>query len=517
MLSRHRSRAGMTVVALTAMAMLLLSGSDVPATSDRSTSLTTLTPIADASQPRPSPSSRHVSDARPTADGAENTSREAGDRLAGLVVGQVDGELPAGIPLPGQFEAEDYRDGGPGVGYHDTTPGNAGKRYRQDDVDIQTCDDAESLSPCHNVGWIRGGEWLAYDVTVAEAGNYAVSLRTATPQSNRFARVEVNGAQDGPSIPIPNTGSFETWTTTAPITISLEAGNQTLRIVAETSSFNLNWISVTAIATGGGEDVVMVGAGDIANCLNDGDEATASLLDDIQGTVFTTGDNAYPDGTAENFADCYEPSWGRHKARTRPAVGNHEYIVPDASAYFDYFGAAAGEPGKGWYSYDLAEWHVVVLNSNCSKSGGCDADDPQAVWLATDLAAHASECTVAIWHHPRYSSGHHGSDANMQTFWEIAYAAGVELVINGHDHAYERFAPLDASGNLDRESGIRQIVAGTGGGSHHEMGDPIPHSEASNDDTFGVLKLTLSSGNYTWEFIPIAGSTFTDSGSDSCH
>ncbi|MCH7718695.1 MAG: metallophosphoesterase, partial [Chloroflexi bacterium] len=153
---------------------------------------------------------------------------------------------------------------------------------------------------------------------------------------------------------------------------------------------------------------MLVGAGDIASCASSGDEATADLLDGIAGTVVTFGDNAYQSGTESEFADCYEPTWGRHKARTRPAPGNHDYITPGASGYFEYFGAAAGDPSKGYYSYDLGAWHVIAINSNCSQVGGCDAGSPQEQWLRADLAESPTSCTVAYWHHPRFSSSLHG-------------------------------------------------------------------------------------------------------------
>jgi hypothetical protein len=261
------------------------------------------------------------------------------------------------------------------------------------------------------------------------------------------------------------------------------------------------------------DDPVLVGAGDIAHCGSDGDEATASLLDNIPGTVFTTGDNAYPNGSAEEFANCYDPSWGRHKARTYPSAGNHDYQTPDGAGYFAYFGSAAGEPGKGYYSYELGTWHIVVLNSNLSVAAG----SPQEQWLRADLEAHPAECTLAYWHYPRFSSGVvHGSDASMQPLWQALYDHGADVILAGHEHNYERFAPQDPSGIADPTRGIRQFVVGTGGRSHYVFGNPILNSEVRNDDTYGVLKLTLHSSSYSWEFIPEAGKTFNDSGNAPC-
>ncbi len=262
---------------------------------------------------------------------------------------------------------------------------------------------------------------------------------------------------------------------------------------------------------------VLVGAGDIADCKRlKQAEATASLLDAIPGTVFTLGDNAYPDGTAGQFADCYGPTWGRHKARTRPAVGNHDYHAAGAAPYFAYFGAAAGPPDKGYYSYDLGAWHVVVLNSNCNEVP-CDAGSAQERWLRADLAAAKATCSLAYWHHPRYSSGRHGSAAKMRHLWQALYDGGVELALSGHDHTYERFAPQDAAGRLDAARGVRQFVVGTGGRSAYQFQAPEPNSEARATDIFGVLKLTLSPERYDWEFIPAAGHSFTDSGTGTCH
>jgi hypothetical protein len=263
---------------------------------------------------------------------------------------------------------------------------------------------------------------------------------------------------------------------------------------------------------------VLVGAGDIASCNGPGDEATAKLLDNIAGTVFTVGDNVYPDGTATEFGQCYDAAWGRHKARTRPAPGNHDYHTEDASGYFNYFGAVAGDPAKGYYSYDLGAWHIIVLNSNCKEVGGCEAGSPQEQWLRADLAAHPTTCTLAYWHHPRFSSGKHGSAPEMQAFWEALYAYGADVVLAGHDHSYERFAPQDPSGKRDEVRGIRQFVVGTGGAKLRSFEENLPNSEVREAETWGVLKLTLHPTSYAWKFIPVPvkGKTFTDSGSATC-
>jgi hypothetical protein len=266
-------------------------------------------------------------------------------------------------------------------------------------------------------------------------------------------------------------------------------------------------------------DPVLVGAGDIASCNSSGDEATAKLLDGIAGTVFTVGDNAYDSGTADEFDECYGPSWGRFVDRTRPAAGNHDYGAPGAKGYFYYFGSAAGDPAKGYYSYDLGAWHIIVLNSNCMDIvGGCGQGSPQEQWLRSDLAAHPTQCTLAYWHHPLFgSSGQHIEVEDVQAFWHDLYQAGAEVVLNGHAHNYERLAPLDPSGAPDPDRGIREFIVGMGGSEHRPVSDLSPASEAHNDDTYGVLKLTLHENSYDWQFVAEAGKPFADAGSGTCH
>jgi hypothetical protein len=259
--------------------------------------------------------------------------------------------------------------------------------------------------------------------------------------------------------------------------------------------------------------VVFVGAGNIADCGTTTDEATAQLLDEIEGTVFTAGDNAYPDGSASDYADCYEPTWGRHKDRTRPTPGNHDYHTTGAAGYFDYFGANAGEPGKGYYSFELGEWQVIALNSNIEMRAGSE----QEQWLRAELAASGKICTIAYWHHPRFSSGHLGNFPESGPLWDALYEGGAEVIVAAHTHIYERFAPQTPAGDHDADDGIRQFVVGTGGTTLHPLGAPKPNSEVRNNDTHGVLKLTLGDGTYAWEFIPIEGRTFSDQGSGVCH
>jgi len=270
---------------------------------------------------------------------------------------------------------------------------------------------------------------------------------------------------------------------------------------------------------------VLIAAGDIRDCASRGDEATAALVRNIAGTVATLGDNAYGTGSKQEFARCYDPTWGSEKARTRPAAGNHDYGTRNAKGYFHYFGQAAGNRDEGYYSYDLGAWHIIVLNSNCEQIGGCEANSRQGRWLRTDLAAHRATCTLAYWHHPLFSSGkEHGGDEAMQPVWQALYDAGADVVLSGHEHNYERFAPQDPDGRLDRKRGIRQFVVGTGGSSHYGFGRILKTSEVRNAETFGVLVLTLHPASYNWVFVPVGsrpdrngGRIFPDSGSATCH
>jgi hypothetical protein len=264
---------------------------------------------------------------------------------------------------------------------------------------------------------------------------------------------------------------------------------------------------------------VLVGAGDIASCSSTGDEATAALLDTIGGTVFTLGDNVYDNGTSTEFTNCYGPSWGRPTIlnRTKPTAGNHEYNTLNATGYYAYFGTAAGDPTKGYYAYNHGTWRVYVLNSNCASIGGCAAGSAQELWLRADLAANPRGCVVAMWHHPRFSSGEHGNNTNTQPLWQALYDANADLILAGHDHHYERFAPQTATGVADASRGIVEFVVGTGGRSHYAVGTVRANSLVRNHDTYGVLRLSLSSGGYAFNFIPVTGSSFTDAGTGTCH
>ncbi|MGZ4616746.1 MAG: CBM96 family carbohydrate-binding protein [Actinomycetes bacterium] len=267
------------------------------------------------------------------------------------------------------------------------------------------------------------------------------------------------------------------------------------------------------------------GAGSSSNCR---EMYTSDLLvGSGAAAVLPLGDNQYYCGGYQAFLQSYDPSWGRVKAITHPAVGNHEYLTSGgtgcdssnagAAGYFKYFGAAAGDPSKGYYSYDIGTWHLIVLNSQCGAAGGCGATSPQGVWLRNDLAAHTNFCTMAYWHIPLFSSGGRAS-STYKVFWDPLYAANADVVLSSHDHLYERFAPQTPSGTADPVRGIREFVVGSGGANHTSFTSTIfPNSEVRDDKTYGVLKMTLHPTSYDWQFIPEAGKTFTDSGSTACH
>lgn len=324
---------------------------------------------------------------------------------------------------------------------------------------------------------LGSNSWVEYDVTPLVTG------------SGTFSFVLVADSSDG-------------------VIFSSREGGQSPQLFLTFTGSNASTEVPTLVATGTSEDAVLVGAGDISECDNDNDELTAQLLDAVPGTVFTTGDNAYNSGTLEQFNNCYGPTWGRHKSRTKPTPGNHEYITDNASGYFEYFNNI-----PEYYAYDLGTWRIYALNSEIDISDS----SPQMTWLKNDLATNPAQCVLAYWHQPRWSSGtHHGSDNDYQDLWQLLYESGAELVLNGHEHHYERFAEMNAEGAV-ASPGLREIVVGTGGRDLYEFDIPLPASEVRDFSTYGVLKVTLRADGYDWEFIPIAGSTFTDSGSTSCH
>jgi hypothetical protein len=245
-------------------------------------------------------------------------------------------------------------------------------------------------------------------------------------------------------------------------------------------------------------------------------QATADLLGKVKPVaVLPLGDNQYEKGSLEDYQKYYAPTWGKFKSITHPVVGNHEYYTPKAKGYFQYFGKSAGNPTQGYYSFDLGAWHLIALNGNCEQIGGCGVGSPQERWLKADLAKHKNKCSLAYWHQPRFSSGVHGNNESYTAFWQDLYKAGVEIVLNGHDHTYERFA-LQSPEGVANNKGVRQFVVGSGGRNHYAFKTIRANSQVRNNDTYGVLFLTLAPTSYQWEFMPVAGQTFTDSGTNSC-
>ena len=344
-----------------------------------------------------------------------------------------------------------------------------------------------SVTVSPNPANVEVGLDVQLTATTQDASGNTLTDRLVTWSSSNTAVAKVTGS-----------GDVFGW---APGTATITATSEGV-----TGTTTVNVLSTTA--------AVLVGAGDIAVCNVPEDEATAALLDNIQGTVFTAGDNVYPDGTADQFTNCYDPSWGRHKARTKPVPGNHDYTTAGAPAYYAYFGAAAGDPSKGYYSFDLGAWHVIVINNYVDVGAG----STQEQWLKADLAASSAQCTAAIWHEPKYSSGIlHGDNNSWNAMWTDLYQAGADVIINGHEHTYERFAPQTPNGTADPAFGIREFVVGTGGAGLEALGTIQPNSEVVQNSAHGVLRLVLRPTGYEWKFFAEQGQTFADAGSAPCH
>jgi acid phosphatase type 7 len=261
-------------------------------------------------------------------------------------------------------------------------------------------------------------------------------------------------------------------------------------------------------------DPVIAAAGDISRRALNNQVETSDRVLAINATIaLTLGDNQYPDGLLADYLAFYDPTWGQFKSKTRPVPGNHEYQTPVAAGYFDYFGSLARPRGTSYYSFDLGGWHLVALDSNISRAAG----SPQEEWLRADLEATNKPCILAFWHHPRFSSGtHHGGDTSVGPFWNALYEAGTDVILNGHEHNYERFGRQDPNARASA-AGIRQFVVGTGGASHYGFGAPDPNSQFREASTFGVLKLTLHPSSYEWEFVSSAGEVVDSGGPDACH
>lgn len=287
----------------------------------------------------------------------------------------------------------------------------------------------------------------------------------------------------------------------------------TLRAANSVGASTQSWTIAVSNAPPVPESATVLAAGDVADCGSSGDEQTANLLDaNPQGTVLGLGDLAYESGTASEFANCDNPTWGRHKARTRPSPGNHEYQTSGASGDYGYFGAAAGPGNRGYYSFDLGAWHIVSLNSEV----GTGTNSAQLNWLRADLAATSAQCVLAYFHRPRYTAGNYSDFTSMTAFWTALYNANADVVLGGHDHVYERYRPMTPAGASDPARGIRQFVVGTGGRGHYALRTDA-RREAGSTGTFGVLRLTLRATGYDFRFLPVAGGSYSDSGSANCH
>jgi acid phosphatase type 7 len=362
--------------------------------------------------------------------------------------------------------------------------------------------------------------FTSVDVTglVADAG--VVSLAVTAADRLRFASRESGALAPQLIVEVATTTTSTTTTSTTTTSTTTTSTTTTSTTLVQTTTTTLGPTTTTAAAAAGGGDPTIAAAGDIA-CDSSTPGATtchqAATADLLAAGNFTAvlglGDHQYPSGALDDFNAYYDPTWGRVKAKTYPAPGNHEYQTSGAAGYFTYFGDRAGPTGRGYYSFNVGSWHLISLNSEISTAAG----SAQETWLKTDLAANSQRCTLAYWHKPLFSSGPHGNDSSVRPLWDVLYAAGAEVVLAGHDHDYERFAPQTPSGSADTTRGIREFVVGTGGKEHYSISSTKPNSQVHNTDTFGVLRLTLHPDGYDWKFLPEAGKTFTDSGTGSCH
>jgi acid phosphatase type 7 len=377
-----------------------------------------------------------------------------------------------------------------------------------------------------SVPQVPADTFTSVDVTALVAGNGVVSLaviaanrlRLASRESGALAPQLIVEATSSSSTSSFSSSSSSTSTSTTRAPTSSSTSSTTTTTLGQTTT-SLG-PSTTAAGGSGSSDPTIAAAGDIAcdsstaGATTCHQAATADLLTAGNFTaVLGLGDHQYPSGALDDFNAYYDPTWGQVKAKTYPAPGNHEYQTSGAAGYFAYFGDRAGPAGRGYYSFDVGSWHLISLNSEISTATG----SAQETWLKADLAANSQRCTLAYWHQPLFSSGPHGNDPSVKPLWDPLYAAGAEVVLAGHDHDYERFAPQTPSGSADATRGIREFVVGTGGKEHYSISSTKPNSQVHNTDTFGVLRLTLHPDGYDWKFLPEAGKTFTDSGTGSCH
>jgi acid phosphatase type 7 len=371
---------------------------------------------------------------------------------------------------------------------------------------------------------------------------FTVSLSGSPSGTVTVSYATENGTASAPSDYLAATGILSLSKKLRSRTVSIQVVPDAVAELDETMEVRLTGATGASVAdglargtifdddgAGGGSEAVIAGVGDVAcdpaSSSFNGGQGTATECRQLATSdlalaggydaVLGLGDLQYEDGTSAKFVQSYAPSWGRLKAITHPVPGNHEYGTAGAAGYFQYFGAAAGDTTKGYYSFELGSWHVIALNSNCAAVA-CGVGSAQEQWLRADLAAHPAQCTLAYWHHPRFSSGSHGSDASYTAFWQALWDADADVVLVGHDHDYERFAPQRADGSLDATRGVREFVVGTGGKTHYTFSTIRANSEARDSTSFGILELTLRASGYDWRFRPAVGS-FTDAGSTACH
>ncbi|MDR3575858.1 MAG: DNRLRE domain-containing protein [Anaerolineaceae bacterium] len=366
-------------------------------------------------------------------------------------------------------------------------------------------------------GAVTAASWATVDISSYVKGDGTYNLVLAPLSSTALSFASRQSGANAPKLVITYSGTGTQATATP--TAKSPTKTPTAKPPAATPTVKPPAASPTPTKITSSGDPVLVGAGDIAICSLTGRTETAALLAKTPFTaIFTAGDNSNESGTMAQYTGCFGPTWGQYMKYIHPTAGNH-----DASGYpnyYTYFGAAAGPAGKGWYSYDLGTWHIIMLNTGCTGMvGPCNdsAGSAQELWLKADLAAHTNKCTMAIMHQPRFSSGYHGSAAAQQPLWQDLYNAGADVVVDGHDHDYERFAAQDPTGKADASKGIREFVVGTGGAEHRDFNAPIANSQVRIANVWGIMKFTLHPTSYDWQFIPVAGQTATDSGSASCH
>ena len=381
------------------------------------------------------------------------------------------------------------------------------------------------LEATPSVGGVRPSHVTAHAAALAatvSAGNAAgawwVEFGPTTAYGQMTSPTSIAAARPRREVTAALTALSAATTYHARVVVTSATGSVASRDTVFTTSPDLHTVRIAAagdIACDPSSPFFNAGAGTAVDCHQRG--VSDAILAGHYDAVLPLGDVQYESGSAAELAASYDPSWGRLKAITHPAVGNHEYGSPGAEAYFQYFGVAAGSPDRGYYSYDLGSWHLIVLNSNCARIGGCAAGSAEEAWLRADLAAHPVECIVAYWHHPRFSSGQNGDSEFMSSIWSDLYAAGADVVLNGHDHDYERFAPQTPAGVRDDARGIREFVVGTGGKNHMRFKAIEANSEVHDTTSFGFLELTLRAGGYDWRFVSDPPGGLSDSGSAPCH